>query len=212
MFQTNTSHKQMQKCNKMSLSDFGTGPRELEALASFELESFDYLLEKIAINNQLNPISKTVVINFQDYLDLTTATHTERSEVGYVEVMDAGADRKDTMLDLIHNLHTKFIAGKSRDYLVIEGDQKLYGVLQELKCEYGNDLDWVIPMPGDWHLLMNFQKAIIKPYFDAGLKELAKAAGYPTASIQVCGQFKRTHQFLLEVWEALSESAVALSI
>ena len=85
---------------------------------------------------------------------------------------------------------------------MIEGDQKLYEVLQELKCEYGNDLDWVIPMPGDWHLY-EFSKVIMKLYLDAGLKELAKAAGYLTASIQVCGQFKRTHQFLLEVWEAL---------
>ena len=51
------------------------------------------------------------------------------------------ADCKDTMLDLIHNLNTKFKAGKSRDYLVIEGDHKLYEVIKELKCEYGNDLD-----------------------------------------------------------------------
>ena len=52
-------------------------------------------------------------------------------------------------------------------------------------------------------MLMNFQSALMKPYFDAGLKDLAKAAGYPLASIQACGQFKRTHHFLLEVWEAL---------
>ena len=65
------------------------------------------------------------------------------------------------------------------------------------------ELDWVIPFPGDWHMLMNYQSAIIKPYFDAGLKDLAKAAGYPVASIQACGQFKRTHHFLVEVWEAM---------
>ena len=59
--------------------------------------------------------------------------------------MDAVADRKDTMLDLMHNLHTKFIAGKSRDYLVNEGDQKFYEILQELKCEYGNL--WSFPCP-----------------------------------------------------------------
>jgi len=72
------------------------------------------------------------------------------------------------------------------------GDQKLYDIFQALKYEYGEDLEWVIPMPGDRHILMNFQKALMKPYYDAGLKDLAKAAGYPTASIQTCGQFK-TH-------------------
>ncbi len=41
-----------------------------------------------------------------------------------------------------------------------------------------------------------------KAYFDAGLKSLAQAAGYPIAQIQHCAQFKRTHHFLLEVWEA----------
>lgn len=94
--------------------------------------------------------------------------------------------------------------------MVVEGDQKLFEIFQDLKFEYGTDLNWVIPMPGDWHMLMNFQKAIMKPYFDAGLKELAKAAGYPTASIQVCGQFKRTHQFLFEVWEALYRVIISI--
>ena len=42
-------------------------------------------------------------------------------------------------------------------------------------------------------MLGNFQKAIMKPYFDAGLKELAKTAGNPTTAIQACSQFKRTY-------------------
>ena len=50
----------------------------------------------------------------------------------------------------------------------------------------------------------------MKPYFDAGLKTLAKAAGYPVASIQTCGQFKRTHHFLLEVWEALYRVMISM--
>ena len=64
-------------------------------------------------------------------------------------------------------------------------------------------MDWEIPMPGDWHILMNFQKALMKTYFNAGFKHLAIAAGYPPATIEACGQFKRTHQFLMEVWKAL---------
>ena len=80
-------------------------------------------------------------------------------------------------------------------YVGIEGDQKLYEVLQSLKFEYEKDFDWVLAIPGDWHMLVNYQIAIMKPYFDAGLKDLAKAAGYPITSIQSCGQFKRTHTF-----------------
>ena len=77
-----------------------------------------------------------------------------------------------------------FIQYQTREYLVIEGNQKLYEVLQSLKFEHGKDLDWSIPILGDWHMLMNYQSAIMKPYFNAGLKDLAKAVGYPVVSIQ----------------------------
>ena len=72
-----------------------------------------------------------------------------------------------------------------------------------LKFEYGLEYSWLLPMLGDWHLLKNYQIAVMKPYFDAGLKELAQVSGYPVASIQTCGQFKRTHRFLLEAWESM---------
>ena len=59
----------------------------------------------------------------------------------------------------------------------------------------------MIPFPGDWHFLKNFQEVLIKIYFDAGLCELAKASGYQPNSIGC--NFKRTHHFLLETWESL---------
>lgn len=151
-------------------------------------------------------------LSIQDYFNLTRATHTETSTIVYLEVMNAISDTKDTQLELLHELFTKFIKDQPREYLVVEGDQKLFDVLHSLKFEYGSELDWVIPIPGDWHLLMNYQSALMKPYFDAGLKHLAKAAGYPVSSIQTCGQFKRTHHFLLEVWEAMYRSILSLFI
>ncbi len=59
-------------------------------------------------------------------------------------------------------------------------------------------------------MLENYQVTLMKPYFDAGLKSQAKAAGYPTEQIQSCGQFKRTHTFLLEAWEATYQAMLAL--
>ena len=104
----------------------------------------------------------------------------------------------------------RFIKDRTSDYLVIEGGQKLYEVLQSLKFECGKVLHWTIPIPGDWHMLMNYQSALMKPYFDAGLRDLAKAAGYPVVSIQAYGQFKGTHHFLLEVWEALYRVMISM--
>ena len=69
-----------------------------------------------------------------------------------------------------------FDESKKCEYLVVEGDAKLYEILQSLKFEYDSELKWVVPYPGDWHTLMNYQKALMKPYFDAGLKSLAEVA------------------------------------
>ena len=123
----------------------------------------------------------SAMITFQDYFDTTRATHTEKSNIAYYKVLDAVADNRETVLNLLNDLYDKFIRHQARDYLVLAGDQKLYQVFQSLKQEYEGGLEWVIPMPGDWHLLKTYQSAIMKPYFDAGLKDLAKAAGYPVA-------------------------------
>ena len=46
--------------------------------------------------------------------------------------------------------------------------------------------------PFSWRLApsKDYQVALFKPYFDAGVKELAQVAGYPVAAIQSCGQLK----------------------
>ena len=70
---------------------------------------------------------------------------------------------------------------------------------------YGTDLDWVIPFIGDWHLLSNYQSVLMKVYYDAGLKDLAESSGHrgeTLTSIKKCSSYKRTHQFLLQAWEA----------
>ena len=57
-----------------------------------------------------------------------------------------------------------------------------------------------------------FAAFLIKPYYDAGLKALAQSAGYPLAAIQNCSQLKRTHNFILEVWEATYRSMLSAYI
>ena len=84
---------------------------------------------------------------------------------------------------------------------------KTYTRVCELKQEYGTDLDWVIPFIGDWHLLSNYhQSVLMKVYYDAGLKDLAESSGHrgeTLTSIKKCSSYKRTHQFLLQAWEAM---------
>ena len=117
--------------------------------------------------------------------------------------MDAKADSKETILELLHQLHYKFIEGLHYEWLVVEGDGKLYEIIKSLQFEYGEQLRWVIPYPGDWHMLKNYQSALMKAYFDAGLKALARVSGYPVSAIQTSSHFKRSHLFILEAWEAI---------
>ena len=141
--------------------------------------------------------------NIQEYMGVISPVHTEKSNVVYMQVLDAKSESKDTLMTILFDLHQRFIERKGNTHLVLAADAKLYEVLQSLKHEYGEELKWLLPFPGDWHMLKNYQIALMKPYFDAGLRELARAAGYPVAAIQSCSQFKRTHNFIIEVWQAV---------
>ena len=50
--------------------------------------------------------------------------------------MDSKADSKDTMMSMLHNLYDKFIVRRGgMKYLIVEGDAKIYEILQSLKLE-----------------------------------------------------------------------------
>ena len=86
--------------------------------------------------------------------------------------------------------------------MVVVGDAETYDLLQ---YQYGESMGWLIPFPGDWHILLNYQKAIMRPYADAGLANLAELSGYRSetlTSLIQCTNFRRTHNFLLQAFEA----------
>ena len=190
---------------KLTIQDFLMSDNELESLMDIQQDIHCYLLQKVLAEGKTNK----AYISMQEYLDLIRPSHAAQSTVAYLEVMASNAENKDTMLDMINKLHEEYIVQQKKEWLVITGDAKVYDILHSLKDEYGDDLKWVIPYPGDFHLLMNYQTALMKCYYDAGLKSLATAAGYPNAAIQTCSQFKRTHKFILESWEAVYQSMIA---
>ena len=70
--------------------------------------------------------------------------------------------------------------------IVVIGDAKTYELFQKLKDEYGRDLNWLIPFPGDWHILKNFQPVVFKIFGHAGLRSIAQKADVKKA---LCGCF-----------------------
>ena len=86
------------------------------------------------------------------------------------------------------------------------GDAKTDDILQSLRRQYGSQLKWLLPFPGDWHILYNYQKVLLKVYGDAGLLQLAKVAGHRAETLTSLAQashFNRTHHFILQPFEVM---------
>ena len=82
-------------------------------------------------------------------------------------------------------------------WVIVVGDAKTFDLLQSLRIEYGSHLKWMIPFPGDWHILFNYQKVLMKVFADAGLEHFGKLSGHrdeTLTSLVQCSNFKRTHR------------------
>ncbi len=169
----------------------GTGPLTSASIPKAQLSLADFLVsdaEATALNEvqeELNQTHASVTCSTKRGKQETLHEHprplicdqshsTEKSNIVYLQVIDAIADSKDTIMHMLDNLHQQFIVGCNMSWLVVEGDAKVYETIYSLKFEYGEELKWVIPYPGDWHMVMNYQHVLMKAYYDAGLKSLAK--------------------------------------
>ena len=120
------------------------------------------------------------------------------------------------MLQVHNKLYAKFIVELGFHWLIVVGDIthmtyyralcKTYDILQNLRPQYGSQMQWVLPFPGDWHVLYNHQKVLLKIYGEAGLLQLAKVAGHRAKTLKSLAQashFKRTHNFIIQSFEAM---------
>lgn len=143
------------------------------------------------------------------------ATDREVSKVSYVEILSERADSKPTLLSVIGRLHKVFVQELKQKYVLVVGDAKTYNLLQAICYEYKSHLLWCLPFPGDWHVLYNYQKVLMKPYADAGLASLGKAAGHRAetlTSLLQTSNFRRTHEFLLQAFEAFYRYFLSLFV
>ena len=187
----------------MSINAFRTNDGETRSLAELQDMCTTYMVQKVA--------SSTHSATFLDLQTHSLYHNVQESECSnviiYYKVLHQRCDDKETLLNIVNQLYLELVA-KNKKCVLLEGDQATYKRLQSIKAEYGNDLKWTVPFPGDWHILKNFQEVLIKIYYDAGLKELAIASRYQPNSV-VCN-FKRTHNFLLEAWESMYRHFMSL--
>ena len=88
------------------------------------------------------------------------------------------ADSKEAVLTSLATLHKELNIGVDLKHLVVVTDAKIVPYMHEIKNEHKGESDWVIPYPGDFHILLNYQKVLMKVYWDAVLKQLASASGF----------------------------------
>ena len=121
----------------------------------------------------------------------------------YIEISSDRADSKPTLLNALSKLYQIFIVQQGQKWLIVVGDAKTYDLSKSIRSEYGNHMQWLIPWPGDWHILLNYQKAVMRVYAGAGLSKLGEITQHRSetlTSLIQCSNFRRTHNFLLQAF------------
>ena len=193
--------------SELSLQGFQEQSEEKEEREDFESKVFLYMLARHKLPARL------VLKDFKTLYSDSKCKDCTSSNIYYLELLDEHPDSADTMRHvsdlLLQNCSSEYQSG----YVILVGDGKTYEHLMKIKHLYGNELKKLLIFPGDWHTLANFQPVLMKIYYSAGLKELATTAGYrgeTLTSLSKCSNFKRTHNFLIQVWQAMYRKIIAL--
>ncbi|CAC5375575.1 unnamed protein product [Mytilus coruscus] len=184
------------------LINFESTLSEKGAADSVSTVLFEFCYNKLLSLNGSNNIGKS---NLQTFIsEKNSNIPVETANVKYHSLLNEQADSKATLKTILDTLHQDFKIGRELKHLVVVGDGKTYDLLVKLKLELKDDLSWLLPFPGDWHILKNYQRMIMKLYLDAGLKELIELFhhGAVGASVMQATNFDKTHHFLMQVWEA----------
>lgn len=190
----------------VTLDRFLEQPNESIEREDFESKIFSYMFARHKLPNRL------VLNDFKTLYAETKCKNSTPSNIHYMELLDEHPDSADTMRHVAEILLQNCSSVYQNGYVVLVGDGKTYEHLMKIKCLYGSELTKLLIFPGDWHILSNFQEVLMKIYYSAGLKELAMASGYrgeTLASVARCSNFKRTHAFLSQVWQAMYRKLVA---
>ena len=86
-----------------------------------------------------------------------------------MEIVSEKADSKPRLMGVISRLHTIFAKDMKPKYVLVVSDTKAYNLLQAICYECKSHLQWLLPFPGDWHILFIYQKVLMKTFADAGL-------------------------------------------
>ena len=192
--------------NTCTLEGFQEQQDEKTEMMTLKSKSLAYMASKQLLKNG------KILKEFKVLLsESKTDNDSGPSNLYYMELLDEYPDSSDTMRH-VSDILLQHASSKYQDnYVLLVGDGKTYEHLMDIKQLYGSELEKLLIFPGDWHILYNYQPVLMKIYYHAGLMELAKVSGHRAetlTALQKCSNFKRTHHFLFQVWQAIYRSMV----
>ena len=102
----------------MSIADFKLTHDETRALEELKEDLCAYMYQK-----------QITIAEYSGFVFLFFKAHkvknTEKSMVTYLRVLDAVSDSKDTMMEVLQELHRQFIVNQGKQCMIVEGDAKL---------------------------------------------------------------------------------------
>ena len=135
-------------------------------------------------------------------------TPEEPDIVAYATVKTAQSAKIHDVSEYLHELKQDLKIGEEGlpEKVIIGGDQQTYAIVKNLMKKFPNTFDWIIPVPGDWHLLKNAAETLRDMLWDGGLRILSNACGH----LKEINQWKDIHNVLTGLHESLlNESMVA---
>ena len=185
----------------LQLDDFRLSTNERRSMNIFQEDIFRCMLLKYT------PQQAHQLPGLQSLINCIRkqTTSTEESRVAYIEISSERADSKPTLVNVLGKLYQTFVVQQGQKWLLVVGDAKTYDLIKTIRSEYGDHMKWLIPWPGDWHILLNYQKALMKAYAGAGLTKLGEISQHRSetlTSLIQCSNFRRTHNFLVQTMEA----------
>ena len=88
--------------------------------------------------------------------------------------------------------------------VVVAGDQQTYALMKQLHSKYPQHFQWIIIIPGDWHLLKLTSELLRDLMWDGGLRQFCYECGYK----QQPTQWQEVHLLLVATYESLLRKAI----
>ena len=197
-----TPFQRAQQYSHLTLQDFKINEVEKTSLNYLSSVLFEYSIQCNIVQSSLSE-EAIFLQSFRKRFSISSPRLEHQSQITYLQTINVPDDKKETILKVLSFLYNVHEVNTSVNYLLVIGDAKTFELLHKLKDEYGQDLEWLISYPREWHILKNFQPVVFKIFGHAGLRSIAQRAGVEEGTLRLVPEFtnfKKTNVFLIQCY------------